>query len=125
MQVLGAGLANPVLNLVVIRSADLPRARVLTLGLNLVKEHHGDGPEHWACELGPAVFEIYPQQGKSEASRSIRLRFRVASLERTLEALQNVGVTPLSGPARTAWGLLAVVCDPDGHRVELTEQVVP
>jgi hypothetical protein len=30
-------------------------------GMIFVKEQHGDGPVHYACEEGPIVFEVYPQ----------------------------------------------------------------
>ena len=30
-------------------------------GMSFVKEQHGEGPIHYACEEGPIVFEVYPQ----------------------------------------------------------------
>ena len=33
-----------------------------TLGLEFVKEKHGSGPEHYACERNGVVFEIYPSR---------------------------------------------------------------
>lgn len=29
-------------------------------GMSFVKEKHGKGPEHYACEIDGKVFEIYP-----------------------------------------------------------------
>lgn len=51
------------LNLVVIRSADLDRSESFyrTLGLTFTRHRHGAGPEHLSCELGPLVFEVYPR----------------------------------------------------------------
>jgi catechol 2,3-dioxygenase-like lactoylglutathione lyase family enzyme len=30
------------------------------IGLVFVKEQHGNGPEHYAAQLGDVVFELYP-----------------------------------------------------------------
>lgn len=47
----------------VIRSAkpDLLMVFFHRLGLQFKREKHGDGPEHWACQVGDAVLEIYPR----------------------------------------------------------------
>ena len=34
------------------------------MGLAFVKEKHGDGPEHYAAQVGDDVFEIYPSTNK-------------------------------------------------------------
>ena len=111
------------LNLVVIRSADLERAALFyqALGLSLVKEQHSSGPGHYACVIGPTVFEIYPCTKEAPSSSATRIGFRVPCLEGALAALAKQGAEVLS-PVRTSpWGRRAVVVDPDGHRVEITE----
>jgi lactoylglutathione lyase len=109
-----------VLSLVVIRSANLERAKAFysLLGVQLQVEKHGNGPEHLAAAIGGTVFEVYPR-GNEPATTGVRLGFRVQSVESTLAALEGVRiVSPLSaGP----WGLRAVVVDPDGHRVEFVQ----
>jgi hypothetical protein len=35
------------------------------LGLKFVLEKHGDGPEHFSCQVGEKVLEIYPKKEKS------------------------------------------------------------
>ena len=36
-------------------------------GMSFVKEKHGKGPEHYACEIDGKVFEIYPaKEGAKE-----------------------------------------------------------
>ena len=86
------------LNLVVIRSADLERAARFygALGLSFVKEKHGDGPEHYAGEIGPTVFEIYPCTSEARSSAGVRFGFRVPSLEAALAALTEQGTKVLS-----------------------------
>lgn len=34
------------------------------MGLPFVKEKHGEGPEHYAAQVGDDVFEIYPSTKK-------------------------------------------------------------
>lgn len=36
------------------------------LGLSFKAEKHGKGPEHWACQVGDFVLEIYPLKKKPE-----------------------------------------------------------
>ena len=51
------------LSLVVIRSADVERAKAIygRLGVQLQEEKHGNGHEHLATEVAGTVFEIYPR----------------------------------------------------------------
>jgi lactoylglutathione lyase len=111
------------LNLIVIRSADIEHAADFykRLGLSLTCHRHGSGPEHYACESGPVVFEIYPLTNETEATTGTRLGFRVASVHEVITALQEAGATVVSPPKPSPWGRRAVITDPDGHRVELTE----
>ncbi|WP_433519357.1 glyoxalase/bleomycin resistance/dioxygenase family protein [Nonomuraea sp. CA-143628] len=49
----------------------------LGLGLPLQVEQHGNGPEHYAAELGGTVFEVYPASERRPPTGSLRLGFRV------------------------------------------------
>ncbi|MBW4472891.1 MAG: VOC family protein [Stenomitos rutilans HA7619-LM2] len=111
-----------VMNLVVIRAAALERSlRFYTaLGLSLVREQHGFGPEHLTATLGTVVLEIYPQ-GNSEPTIGVRLGFRVNSLVTTMARIKAVDGAIVMPIQKSEWGLRAVVSDPDGHRVELIE----
>jgi lactoylglutathione lyase len=113
------------LNLVVIRSADIERAAHFyeRLGLSFTRHRHGNGPEHYASESGPVVFEIYPLTHGTEATTGTRLGFRVTSIEEIIATVQEAGATVVSPPKSSPWGRRAVITDPDGHRVELTEPI--
>jgi lactoylglutathione lyase len=113
------------LNLVVIRTADSDKSARFyeLLGLRFQKHRHGTGPEHLACEMGAAVFEIYSRKDESDSTSAVRLGFKVAKLDAVVAGLQEIGVTVVSPPKDSPWGRRAVVDDPDGHRVELTEYV--
>jgi len=118
-----SGMTDIKLNLLVIRSPDIDRSARFyeLLGLVFTKHAHGTGPQHYAAELGSAVFEIYPRTDAKDSTSRTRLGFRVASLDQTIAALQQSGAKIVSSPKDTPWGRRAVVDDPDGHRVELTQ----
>ena len=109
------------LNLIMIRAQDLLRSRdfYAAIGLSLILEKHGSGPEHYASELGSLVLEIYP--GKVETVEQGLLGFQVSDINDCLLALHELGVQPLVSPQNTARGLRAVVLDPDGRKVELLQ----
>jgi predicted enzyme related to lactoylglutathione lyase len=111
------------LNLIVLRSIDLERSARFygALGIAFVRERHGNGPEHFAGEVGRIVFEIYPH-GTGEATVKTRIGFSVDSLSALIPELQEAGGTVVSLPQESPWGMRAVVADPDGHRVELIER---
>jgi lactoylglutathione lyase len=111
------------LNLVVIRSSDIERAAQFyrRLGVTFVKHRHGSGLEHYAVELGPMVFEIYPRN-EDDGSNAVRLGFRVDDVEIVMNNLRATGTKIVSEPKASPWGRRAVAEDPDGHRVELTER---
>jgi catechol 2,3-dioxygenase-like lactoylglutathione lyase family enzyme len=117
----------PRLNLVVIRSRDIERAVAFygRLGLAFTAQVHGKGPRHYAAELEGGVFEIYPLRPVAFQTTSVRLGFLVADLDGLLPSLVDTGVTLLEGPRDSAAGRRAVVCDPDGHVIELTSRRIP
>jgi predicted enzyme related to lactoylglutathione lyase len=111
------------LNLVVIQARDLETTRQFydCLGLALRREQHGRSPEHYAAQLGSTVFEVYPCNVGTPLG-CIRIGFQVSSLEPTLSALRQQSAKILTEPHDSPWGRRAVVQDPDGNRVELTER---
>jgi lactoylglutathione lyase len=111
------------LNLVVLRARDPEQlCRFYSaLGLYFVREQHGNGPIHHSSEIGHSVFEIYPQKHDEPTSAGTRIGFSVSSLDSILKILVSVNARVVSGPTATSRGRRAVVCDPEGHKVELLE----
>jgi lactoylglutathione lyase len=111
------------LNLVVIQSRDLEAARRFydCLGLVFQREQHGNGPEHYAAQVGTTVFELYPCRDGACAAQ-LRLGFSVSKLGPALSALRAQSAQILREPNDEPWGRTSVVQDPDGNRVELTER---
>jgi lactoylglutathione lyase len=118
-------MSNIHLNLVVLRSPDIERAVQFyrSLGLSFEQHRHGNGPEHYAAEMGNMVFEIYPRRNEGDNTNAVRIGFRVQSLEKIIAAAQEAGGQIVSAPQVSEWGRRAVLDDPDGHRVELIEAV--
>jgi len=113
------------LNLVVIRSGNIEQATVFyqRLGLYFIKQQHGNGLEHFASEVGCVTFEIYPCTAGTLPTTATRLGFQVSSVDAVVCELKKHGASIVSPPADSAWGRRAVVADPDGHQVELTENL--
>lgn len=111
------------LNLVVLYAHDLESARQFyaMLGCRFQTEKHGSGPAHYSAVLGRTVFELYPCNHRP-AGRT-RIGFRVRSMDQTLESLRARDAKVLSAPQASEWGRRAIVEDPMGNPVELTESV--
>jgi catechol 2,3-dioxygenase-like lactoylglutathione lyase family enzyme len=116
-------MSEPALNLLVVRAIDLERTKQFytALGLRFINERHGRGPEHFASNLGDVVFEIYLRGEDRTFPDDTRLGFNVASLESALHAITVFHTKLIVPPAESPWGRRAIVCDPDGRKVELTE----
>ncbi|MBL1175060.1 MAG: bleomycin resistance protein [Pantanalinema sp. GBBB05] len=111
------------LNLVVIRSVNIEESASFyqRLGLSFVKHQHDNGLEHFASEMGCVTFEIYPCSTRTVPTTATRLGFQVPSVDTVVRELKQHGASIVSSPEDSAWGRRAVVADPDGHRVELTQ----
>jgi catechol 2,3-dioxygenase-like lactoylglutathione lyase family enzyme len=93
------------------------------LGVPLVDEQHDDGPLHAAADVGGIHVAIYPADGTANTAGyrtagGAMIGFTVASLDETLAVL---GATVERPPEDVPWGRRAVVVDPDGRAVEVTE----
>ena len=111
------------LNLVVLRVPDIEEAAVFysVLGLSFKKHAHGKGPEHYAAELGSSVFELYPQTADSGSTQGVRIGFQVSDAASVLRQLEHKGARIVSPLKDSEWGLRAVLGDPFGHRIELSQ----
>ena len=122
MTTIEASPSQPSLSLIVLQSRDAVVSKEFysRLGLSFQEEQHGSGPRHFAATLGPLVFEIYPCQN-DVSPISLRVGFRVPSVDATVETLRECGARIVSDPKDSQWGRRAVVMDPDGNKVELTQ----
>ncbi len=110
-------------NLLVIKTNQLETTRQFyqSIGIQFQKHQHGRGPVHYAAEMGTFVFEIYPLSNQqARVDSSTRLGFEVNRLDDLITALPADVVLKL--PHQAEWGYQAIVQDPDGRKVELTQQ---
>ena len=118
-------MANVSLTLVVLKTRQVEQLRLFiqTLGIELKEEQHGKGPIHFAGRVGDVVIEVYPLKDDGTAvDASTRLGFAVENLAEVVEKLQSLGTKIVTPPKETTWGVQAVVRDPDGRAVELTQR---
>jgi predicted enzyme related to lactoylglutathione lyase len=119
------------LGLLVLRAANLEKSLAFygAVGLTFTQEQHGSGPVHFACELGSTVIELYPGEPGTAPERksggATMLGLTVPDLDETLIALADLGFSPTAAPKDSAWGRRAVVLDPDGRAVEISEPKHP
>jgi lactoylglutathione lyase len=97
------------------------------LGVVLEDEHHGEGAIHFATELGPVHFAIYPAEtpGRSPQRRhggSVFPGFYVDSLEHVVSAVLETGAPILAEHEQMDWGCRVLVEDPDGRTVEINQR---
>lgn len=117
------GVPRP--GLLVLRSADIHRSAAFyrALGLPMVPERHGNGPEHYAAVADGFVFEVYPLGPGGAPTTGVRLGFRIDTadcLAALAAAAVEAGGSVASAPHESPWGRRTVLRDPDGHTVELT-----
>lgn len=118
-------MANVSLSLLVLKTRQVERLRQFyhALGIDFNEEQHGKGPVHFAGRVDGLVLEIYPLADDGfVADPSTRLGFAAENLAAAIDRLKKVGFELVTSPRQTAWGLQAVVRDPDGRAVELTER---
>ncbi|MFM9269073.1 VOC family protein [Halomonas elongata] len=112
----------PDLNLIVIRVSDLERSRLWyeRLGLEFSEEQHGGGPVHYAAVKTNFVFELYPESTSNPVSSSVRLGFCVKNVRETVD-IQVLSDSVVVEPAMRSGRFSAVLVDPDGIKVEISE----
>ncbi|MCC7538367.1 MAG: VOC family protein [Deltaproteobacteria bacterium] len=108
--------------------AEEMRAFYSALGLVLEDERHDeDGPLHWACDLRGTHFAIFATQDGAQSpgwrrGGGILIGFDVDHLDATVARVRALGAEVLQEPEDVPWGRRAVVRDPDGRGVEITER---
>src|SRR5437588_8514311 len=111
-------MADVSLRLLVLKTHQVDRVRAFyeALGIAFTEEQHGKGPIHFAGRVGDVVIEVYPlPDDGTPVDSSTRLGFTVDDLVSVIQALHGIGTEIVTQPRETAWGVQAVVRDPDGR----------
>ena len=98
-----------------------------TIGVPLENEDHGEGPVHFATELGSVHYAIYPARSPGTAparhsSGDTFHEFYVDSLDDVRERLKAIDTMMLSEHEVMPWGCRLVAQDPDGRAVEVNQR---
>ena len=105
------------LKIIVLHSQNLNDLRSFYESLlqkEFTKEKHDAGPEHYSCQLGEILMELYPTNRKAIPSPA--LGFNVSNLDKIVERMHEY----ISKPIKTGeHGKLAILNDPDGRKVLL------
>lgn len=114
------------LNLVVLYSQQPEALRDFYAALlrkPFVEEKHGEGLVHYSSSLDNIVFEIFPRKKtpQEEHSQEPALGFEVPDLE-TAVASEEVKPFVYREPHQREYGRVALLIDPDGRRIILTER---
>ena len=120
---MGEHACRTALRLLVIRTTHIDAVRKFyeSIGISFREERHGNGPVHFAADLGVLVFEVYPMKDPNGAVDTYtRLGFTVSNVDEAVAVIRAAGVGIVREPGVTAWGYSAVVRDPDGRTVELS-----
>ena len=116
-------MAFPLLKLLVLRTHRLEELKKFyeSLGVEFVKERHGQGPSHYAGSMGSAVLELYPlPKDAPEPDKSLRLGFAVKHLGTIANELGSTGIRIGASERHSP---VVVIKDPDGRTVELSQSV--
>ncbi len=111
--------------LIVIRTKDMERivSFYSLLGLEFEYHQHNNSPFHYSAKVDKGILEIYPlAKGYSEVDASLRLGFRISNFEYIINELKEASVHFAIEPSSSDWGVMAVVVDPDGRKIELYEK---
>ena len=110
------------LTLLVIRSA-MPEQLAefyKKLGMTLEYHRHGNGPYHYSGHIGPTLLEIYPMaKGQEKPDTTLRLGLAIDSFGVISDELNAQAVTFHQLPKATEWGVMAIIADPEGRKIEL------
>lgn len=113
-------MTQPILSLLVIRSADVGALIKFyeLFGLSFKMEQHDNGPIHHSARLGDMVFEIY----RSKEPDKITLGFAVDDLNSLIIKLRNTSVEIFSYAESSPFGYRSIVRDPDSRMVFLYQR---
>ena len=96
------------------------------LGVPLEVEDHGDGADHFACDLGGTHFAVFPSEAGDalphRAGGSQFVGLTVASCAGTLDSVRKSGAAVVEELREMPWGTRALVRDPDGRTVEIFQR---
>ncbi|MFT3883797.1 MAG: hypothetical protein QM703_29720 [Gemmatales bacterium] len=112
-------------NLLVLRCKDVEHTRRFyeQLGLTFIEEKHGAGPQHYASDTGSFVLELYPV-AEGQQPDNVRIGLSVPMLADLAGNIRhNSEITIVKPPYAAADRIVMVLQDPDGRKLEISQQL--
>ncbi|MEO7214026.1 VOC family protein [Mucilaginibacter sp.] len=110
------------IKLLVIRTPDQKRLAEFysLLGLQFDYHKHGNSPYHYGTTINGTVLEIYPlAKSQPEPDKHLRLGLSIENFDTIIDTLKDIGIEFIAQPMQTDFGYMAIICDPDGRKVEI------
>lgn len=110
------------LRLLVLRTKNIQKLADFYSNLGLIFEYHqhGNGPMHYAAKIDKTILEIYPlAKGQTETDKYLRIGFGIDDFENVIGKLKTLEIQFQQEPTDTPFGIMAVIIDADGRKVEL------
>ena len=90
------------------------------MALTFEHHRHGSGPYHYSAQIGPTLLEIYPlAKGQETADKHLRIGLTIELFEAIIQELQQQDIYFHQTPISTEWGIMAIIEDPEGRKIEL------
>ncbi|ARS41327.1 glyoxalase/bleomycin resistance/extradiol dioxygenase family protein [Sphingobacteriaceae bacterium GW460-11-11-14-LB5] len=90
------------------------------LGIQFEYHKHGNSPYHYSATIGVTVLEIYPlTKNQDKPDKNLRLGFGIENFDQVIKVLNTAGITFTQKPNETDFGLMTIIIDPDGRKIEL------
>ena len=111
------------IGLLVIRASDMHRLAEFysVIGMKFEKHFHPPCGEHYSTIAGNCVFEICQLKQGESPTTNVFFGLNVSDLDSAVNAVKANHGTVNRVPETSDWGRTAVIRDPEGHRVLLTQ----
>ncbi len=94
------------------------------LGFKFSQKAVDKGSQTWLGQVGDMSLEVYSiKESLSKKIPGVQMSFEVDSLEEVVKEFRAVHAQIMMEPMSTKTGLMAIVMDPDGRSIELSENL--
>ena len=92
------------------------------LGFQFIQKQVNKGSQAWMGSCGDMNLEIFNiKESFSSRSPSVQMTFKVGNIEKMIGEFKKIQAQVMVEPMAIDQGLIAIVMDPDGRSVELSQ----
>ena len=94
------------------------------LGFKFSQKAVDKGTQAWLGHLGDLSIEVFSiKESFSQKTAGVQMSFHVKALEDLIKQFRNLKIEIMIEPLEVQSGLMAIVIDPDGRSIELTQNL--